>query len=168
MNQTNNYQLSQWDPEDRILRADFNSDNSKVDAALKNNAQAISDEIAARESADTAETEARTGAVATLTKELAKKGNCIVSYVTYRGDGNGSHTLTFSHRPILVVIMQDNVLFVAVQGSPTALARSAGSSGAKPTLTWKENSVTWSGDYTSSLTCDDSGVTYHVAALLEA
>ena len=34
MNQTSNYQLSQWDPEDRILRTDFNSDNAKIDAAL--------------------------------------------------------------------------------------------------------------------------------------
>ena len=34
MNQTNNYQLSQWDPEDRILRTDFNSDNAKIDEAL--------------------------------------------------------------------------------------------------------------------------------------
>lgn len=34
MNQTNNYQLSQWDPEDRILRTDFNSDNQKIETAL--------------------------------------------------------------------------------------------------------------------------------------
>lgn len=38
MRQTANYQLSQWDAEDRILREDFNSDNQKIDetmAALK-------------------------------------------------------------------------------------------------------------------------------------
>ena len=38
MRQTANYQLSQWDAEDRILREDFNSDNKKIDetmAALK-------------------------------------------------------------------------------------------------------------------------------------
>ena len=35
LKQTTNYQLNQWDPEDRILRTDFNSDNSKIDAALK-------------------------------------------------------------------------------------------------------------------------------------
>lgn len=35
LNQTSNYQLSQWDPEDRILRTDFNSDNAKIDAALE-------------------------------------------------------------------------------------------------------------------------------------
>ncbi|SFO96743.1 Microcystin-dependent protein [Oscillibacter sp. PC13] len=34
MQQTTNYQLNQWDPADRILRTDFNSDNEKIDAAL--------------------------------------------------------------------------------------------------------------------------------------
>ena len=35
MRQTANYQLSQWDAEDRILREDFNRDNEKIDQALK-------------------------------------------------------------------------------------------------------------------------------------
>ena len=34
MQQTTHYQLNQWEPEDRILRTDFNSDNARVDAAL--------------------------------------------------------------------------------------------------------------------------------------
>ncbi len=34
MQQTNHYQLSQWDFEDQIVMADFNSDNQKTDAAL--------------------------------------------------------------------------------------------------------------------------------------
>ena len=38
---TTNYQLSQWETTDRILMSDFNSDNSKIDAALKANADAI-------------------------------------------------------------------------------------------------------------------------------
>lgn len=33
-NQTANYQLSQWEPGDQVLRADFNADNTKLDAAL--------------------------------------------------------------------------------------------------------------------------------------
>lgn len=167
MRQTTNYKLPSWDSEDRILRTDFNDLTEKVDTALAANAKAVSDEIAARESAISTEAEARTGAVATLTAKLEEKGNCIVSYVTYRGDGNGSHTLTFSHRPILVVIMQDNVLFVAVQGSPTAMARNGGIGGLTPTLTWKGNSVTWVGTSGNELACDNSGTQYYVAALLE-
>lgn len=34
MKQTDNYQLSLWDPTDRILREKFNEDNRKIDAAL--------------------------------------------------------------------------------------------------------------------------------------
>ena len=34
MTKTTNYQLNQWDPTDRVLRTDFNSDNQKIDAAL--------------------------------------------------------------------------------------------------------------------------------------
>ena len=41
LNQTANYQLCQWDPTDRILMEDFNSDNSKIDAALKAQADTL-------------------------------------------------------------------------------------------------------------------------------
>ena len=34
MNQTANFQLSQWGKSDRILMEDFNSDNAKLEAAL--------------------------------------------------------------------------------------------------------------------------------------
>ena len=34
MRETSNYKLSQWDKTDRIQMEDFNSDNTKVDAAL--------------------------------------------------------------------------------------------------------------------------------------
>ena len=35
MNHTTNYNLSQWEPHDRVTRADFNADNAAIDAALK-------------------------------------------------------------------------------------------------------------------------------------
>ena len=41
MQKTTNYQLCQWDGEDRILRTDFNEDNAKIDAALKQQANSI-------------------------------------------------------------------------------------------------------------------------------
>ena len=51
MQQTTNYQLNQWDPEDRILRTDFNADNAKIDTALKSQADSLAAEKTARESA---------------------------------------------------------------------------------------------------------------------
>ena len=48
LNQTANYGLSQWEATDRILMEDFNSDNSKIDAALTGldtRAAALEDEL---------------------------------------------------------------------------------------------------------------------------
>ena len=42
LNHTGNYRLSLWDAADRILMSGFNADNSKTDAALKAQADAIS------------------------------------------------------------------------------------------------------------------------------
>ena len=90
LQQTSNYQLSQWDAEDRIQRADFNSDNAKVDAALK----AQSDEITA------------------LTAAVALCGNCKIMYGSYTGTGTyGSAnpcSLTFEHRPLLIYVQSSS------------------------------------------------------------
>ena len=39
--QTTNYQLNQWDAEDKVLRTEFNEDNQKIDAALGALAKAV-------------------------------------------------------------------------------------------------------------------------------
>lgn len=51
MNKTANFQLTQWEKTDRILMEEFNSDNEKIDTALKANADAVAAETAAREAA---------------------------------------------------------------------------------------------------------------------
>ena len=58
MQQTANYQLNQWDGEDRIMRVDFNSDNAKIEAALADHAAALS-----------------------------RLGNCKIEYGSYTGTG---------------------------------------------------------------------------------
>lgn len=97
MEQTTNYQLSQWEGEDRILREDFNADNAKVDAALKAEAEA-------RAAADTAEAAAR----AALAAQVAKLGNCKVWTSSYVGTGTGGKdnptTFTFPKPPVLALV----------------------------------------------------------------
>ena len=51
MDYTANYQLPQWVDSDRILRTDFNSMTSAIDAALKTNADGLAAETAARTAA---------------------------------------------------------------------------------------------------------------------
>ena len=98
MQQTNHYQLNQWDLEDRVLMADFNNDNTKIETALHGLAEqaagkadaaalaaavsrvtaledgkadktALSAEQTARQNADNAEKAAREAAVAALRNE---------------------------------------------------------------------------------------------------
>lgn len=59
MQQTANYQLNQWDGEDRIMRVDFNSDNTKIDTALQQNATALTQAKSALEAALETERQAR-------------------------------------------------------------------------------------------------------------
>ena len=61
MNKTANFQLTQWEKTDRILMEEFNSDNEKIDTALKSNADGV----------------------AALQTALASCGNCKIVYGTY-------------------------------------------------------------------------------------
>ena len=38
-NYTEHYQLCQWEPEDKVLRTDFNEDNQRIEAALNGQVQ---------------------------------------------------------------------------------------------------------------------------------
>ena len=79
--QTPNYRLSRWAGTDRILMEEFNSDNEKIDTALKGNA----DKAAALQTA------------------LAGAGNCEIGMISYTGTGkNGDSnptTVTFPKMP---------------------------------------------------------------------
>ena len=92
-NHTTNYNLNQWEATDKVLRTDFNEDNAKIDAALKDH----DDEIAELEAANTA-----------LESALALKGNCQIELKTYTGTGEygASHPnhLTFSDMPAVLLI----------------------------------------------------------------
>ena len=86
LNQTQNYQLSQWESTDRILMSDFNSDNAKLDAALGTLAQTVTGHTTA----------------------LAQKGNCQIYFDTYTGDGKSGAAnptvLTFPREPLLALV----------------------------------------------------------------
>lgn len=51
-NYTKHLGLCQWEATDQVLRTDFNEDNTKVDAVLKEQAEALAAEETAREVAD--------------------------------------------------------------------------------------------------------------------
>ena len=81
MENTSNYGLKRWDPEDRILHTEFNDNWDKIDTALKGNADGV----------------------AALQTALAGAGNCEIGMISYTGTGkNGDSnptTVTFPKMP---------------------------------------------------------------------
>lgn len=123
MKQTEMYHLSQWEPGDRILREDFNSDNGKIEAAMRG------------------------------------FGNCGIVYGSYTGTGESSHTLTFSGRPLLVLIQTAKDKpgrCVLLHGCEQCFSTTevTGPADAAPTttflVTWSGNSVTMQMVYANS------------------
>ena len=159
MNQTSNYQLSQWDPDDRILRTDFNEDNAKIDAALQASADAVS-----------AEASARASAISSLTTKLNKKGNVRVEIQTYEGTGYGGEeypcSLTFSARPVLFFIGGDGGgVGYNVRGNDKLYVR-PGNSVYTCSGSWSGNTYSWyNSDVRYQLNLNDT--TYTVVAFFD-
>ena len=159
MNQTSNYQLSQWDPDDRILRTDFNEDNAKIDAALQASADAVS-----------AEASARASAISSLTTKLNKKGNVQMEIKTYVGTGEygetNSNRVTFSAKPVLIFISgSTSGIGYTVRDSRYLYTR-PNTSVSTCRCSWSGNSFTWSGSSAQNQ-MNLSGTTYTVVALID-
>ena len=151
MDYTANYQLPQWVDSDRILRTDFNSMTSAIDAALKTNADGLAAETAARTAKDA---------------EHAAFGNCKIRVSAYVGTGSESaRTLTFDQEPLMVLILGENggyAIFLA--GAEKAFSTN-GSSNNSLATTWTGASVRFTGASATQL-MNYSGVTYHVISFL--
>lgn len=72
MNYTENYRLNQWDPEDRILREDFNRDNANVESGLTTLKQGLKTETQSREAAVSAARQEATQAVNAAKQEASQ------------------------------------------------------------------------------------------------
>ena len=148
--QTPNYRLSRWAGTDRILMEEFNSDNEKIDTALKANADAVAAAAAALENC----------------------GNCFITHGTYMGNNQLSKTLTFSKPPVLVIIREltnssSPYHMILIRGCTNANGYGSSSSAAVG-VAWNGNSVNWqhSGDERAEFNKTDHA--YYYAALLMA
>ena len=129
MKKTTNYQLSQFEPTDRILHTDFNADNAKIDTALK----------AAADLATSAQAAA------------AGAGNCQIVTGTYTGNGQSgsSHpnTLTFPGKPLLVIVHSveryntASERMVLVRGANWGFSEHVNNYNSL--VTWGDTSVSW-------------------------
>ena len=144
MNQTTNYQLSQWDAEDRILREDFNADNAKLEQAL-----------------------------AGIAETLAKCGNCKIWATSYKGNGATTTSITFPVKPLLFFVKGGDTFLAASTIGDNAQVQGCVNvySNYNNYFTPPSCTLTWSGN-TASLAeatyrekhANVSGTTYHVIA----
>ena len=166
-NYTEHYDLCQWEATDQVQRTDFNADNAKVDAALAEHAAALEENA----EAISAEASTRASAVASITAELEKRGNCKIYATSYAGTGTTSHSHTFPSQPLAVLIAGPSFQLTAIAGCSYAFSMEGGNTwGAE--LVWNDCTLTIS--YGGSLGGGDSkigneaGSTYYLVALMDA
>ena len=194
LNQTTNYQLSQWESTDRILMADFNSDNSKIDAALKAHSDAIAGKAAqstvnsltqtvstkANQSDLTALTQTVSGkasqsdlnsltqTVDGLADQVGLRGNCQIEFQTYVGSGQCGEThpssLTFSAPPALFFIACVNSIGYCARGTNVLWTR-PGSTVSYCNGSWSGSTFTWSAT-SQDRQLNTEGRQYTVVALI--
>lgn len=155
MEQTTNYQLSQWEQTDRILREDFNADNAKTEQALAAQAEAQNAMQAA----------------------LANCGNCKIVYGSYTGTGTyGSaspNKLTFDQKPVLVFVGQstsmsgNDVKLRMMRGVPEASGKEDNTYWTNY-VSWTDNSVQWYNTDGTSTQFNISSKQYPYVAFLAA
>ena len=151
-NHTTNYNLNQWEAADKVLRAEFNADNAKIDAALKASADAI-------------------GA---LEGQMAGKGNCQLYVTSYAGTGQYGQahpqSLTFPKLPRLVILGSSNghlMFFGRGQSVVTGIQLDHNEPCFWTQVTWTGNTVSWYGE-SAAQQMNYSGFTYYALAFLDA
>ena len=90
---TEHYGLSQWEATDQVVRADFNADNAKVDAAIKN----------AEDKAHNAQATAENLVAVAFTPE-----NLPFVVGTYTGNGAANRTISLGFTPRAVLVVNGN------------------------------------------------------------
>ena len=136
MQHTQNYQLSRWEKDDRIMMEDFNADNETIDAALA--AKADAEDITAL-----GET------VAALTAGLGSGGRTArIAWGSYTGNDqagpNYPSSLSFDFKPVWVYIVgyssQSRNLYEGVFLRPSVWGSGYVDS---LSLTWTDRGVSW-------------------------
>ena len=178
MQNTANYALPTWEQDDQIKMSDFNAMTAKLDAALKQSADALTAEASAREAADSAkadaaalaaeisaretavsaEQSARAGALATVAKNLGAAGhNLRVAFGTYTGQDRGgqSNPVVFNC-PFYPVAAFAAPTYSDSMKNPTVFLRPGayacaleGGSYGQLKVAWNDSGLTWYNGNTS-------------------
>ena len=160
MQHTQNYQLSRWEKDDRIMMEDFNADNAKLDAALSAKADA-EDATALAESVNAA---------------LGSGGhNCLIIRGSYTGTGTygaaSPTSLTTGFAPVLVIVQNtENVGYdpaILIRGMTVGRNNSGKSTLA---VSWRDDGVSWyttntSANLPAAIQMNTADQTFYYAAI---
>ena len=158
MDKTTNFELNKWAETDRIMMDDFNSDNTKIDAALTElNATA----------------EGHSTVLAEHTAAIPKLGNCQIYTTSYLGNGeSGSanrNTLNFPHRPVVVMIFSNYMQFIGNPDCGQAIVTSSSNVHYLNFCSRSGTSFSWYIESNNAtMQMNTSGVMYYVVAFLDA
>ncbi len=130
---TEHYRLNQWEAEDPVRRVDFNEDNAQIDAALKDVADGLSEEVSARMSA-----------VAALNAAVARRGNCQIETSAYTGDGEQFRTISFPAVPKLIILIANQRLALIAQDNSVNFYINNGLSFNTVITSWNGSQLTFS------------------------
>lgn len=139
METTKNYGLPKWEKSDFIQMNDFNDAFAKLDAALKQNADATA------EKADGAATQQ---ALRSLQSSLGTGGRtCRIACGSYTGSGEYGethpNTLQFDFTPVFLVVGSDSYGLIGSSRFLRPLALGSDQSGNRQVVSWGEKSVSW-------------------------
>lgn len=190
-NYTPNYNLNQWAASDRVLRVDFNADNTKIDTALAGKASVSSlntlktslDKKADKTALDSLKTlvdsKADKSSLSTLQTTISSQGtelalrNCRFITGTYTGTGkigsDNPNTITFPYKPVFLHVSSTEhpAYFSAVQGQPHVYGH-ANSTNSHLYVTWNNRSVSWYVITNSAAgQLNESRTVYYYFAILE-
>ena len=160
-NYTENYGLCQWETTDQVLRTEFNEDNAKMDATLKE----LADKD--RELEET---------VSSHTAAISKLGNCNIVYGSYTGNGtygqSNPNSLVFEGTPIAVLVAPIDATggssqnMMLLRGAKVAYSMPDQVSASNAVI-WGEKDVSWYAYVNSAqFQLNQGGTMYGYVALL--
>ena len=170
-NQTPNYQLCQWEAEDKVLRTEFNADNAKIDAGIKavdRRVDSLSSTVAGKASSS-----ALAGLQSVVNGQaaaIAKLGNCAVHYAAFQGNGADRRTYTFDHRPVFAVLLDESTgrYMAIVRGAKQGFLLEYSGYEAVP-VSWGAKSITIDSKTNGTITVlNNPSRTYHMVTFLDA
>lgn len=164
MEKTTNYQLPKWEKSDFIKMDDFNDAFGKLDAALKENADAAAGAASAE-------------SVTAIAQALGSGGRvCRITTGSYTGNGKtgetNKRTISVDFTPVLVAVVSEGDItgnygytpMLLLRGCTKAARNSFTGSGSTPTVSWNTKSVAWYADHDMTA-LNFSGWTYQYVVI---